>query len=130
MSKGGLSGSGIRGGVWHGVLESAAGSAPQLELVQEGGGETSPVTLAVMVAPGAAATGRWAVSAPIPVAAIREGVQTFVIAEKGAGTALAAFTIIAGEPLAEDIRAEIDLLRAELELMKTALRRLGAAAEV
>ncbi len=126
MSKGGLSGSGIRGGVWHGVLESAAGSAPQLELVQAGGGETSPV----MVAPVAGATGRWAVSAPIPVGAIREGVQTFVIAEKGAGTALAAFTIIAGEPLAEDIRAEIDLLRAELELMKTALRRLGAAAEV
>ena len=33
------------------------------------------------------------------------------------------FTVIAGVPLDEDVRAEISLLRAELDLLKRAFRR-------
>jgi hypothetical protein len=40
----------------------------------------------------------------------------------GAGS-FGAFAIVTGEPLDDDIRAELDLLRAELEMLKRAFRR-------
>ena len=39
------------------------------------------------------------------------------------GEVLASFTLVAGVPLEEDLRAEISLLRAELDLLKKAFRR-------
>ena len=36
---------------------------------------------------------------------------------------LAQFTLVAGQPLDEDIRAELSLLRAELDLLKRAFQR-------
>jgi len=39
------------------------------------------------------------------------------------GGKLGSFTVIAGEALGDDIRAEMDLLRAELDMLKRAFRR-------
>jgi hypothetical protein len=36
---------------------------------------------------------------------------------------LGSFSIVAGDALAEDIRAELSLLRAELDMLKKAFRR-------
>ena len=36
---------------------------------------------------------------------------------------LASFTVVMGQPLDEDIRAEMALLRAELDMLKRAFRR-------
>jgi len=65
----------------------------------------------------------WHVSVPIPADRIADGVQTFVIRDRRADAVLASFTIIAGDALAEDIRAEMSLLRAELDMLKKAFRR-------
>ena len=59
----------------------------------------------------------------VPKFAICDGVQTFLIKDKAAGEKIGAFTLIAGETLDDDIRAEMDLLRAELDMLKRAFRR-------
>ena len=41
----------------------------------------------------------------------------------GGGTKLGHFSIIAGEALGEDLHAEVELLRAELDMLKRAFRR-------
>lgn len=66
---------------------------------------------------------RWNLRIPIPATAIADGVHTFLIREKSSGETLDSFSIIAGEAVAEDIRAEMDLLRAELDMLKRAFRR-------
>ena len=102
-------------GVWEGVLAVTSQTAPSIvvtHLAREiSGVEVSPNE------------NGWAVRVPVPADVLTDGVQTFVIADSGSNETLATFTIICGEPVAEDIRAEIDLLRAELDLLKKAFRR-------
>jgi hypothetical protein len=50
-------------------------------------------------------------------------VQVFLINDAATGETLDSFTIITGEPLEDDIRAEVELLRAELDMLKRAFRR-------
>lgn len=65
----------------------------------------------------------WRVSVPIPIDRIADGVQTFVIRDRHEERVLANFSIVAGDALAEDIRAELSLVRAELDMLKKAFRR-------
>lgn len=65
----------------------------------------------------------WRVSVPIPTDRIADGVQTFVIRDRSEDMLLGSFSIVAGDALAEDIRAEMSLLRAELDMLKKAFRR-------
>jgi len=65
----------------------------------------------------------WHVRVPIPVDRISDGVQSFVIRDRRTGDVLDSFAIVAGDALAEDIRAEMALLRTELDLLKRAFRR-------
>ena len=66
---------------------------------------------------------QWAVRIPIPVDLIGDGAQTFLIFDKDTGETLDSFTIIAGDAVSDDIRAEVALLWAELDLVKRAFRR-------
>ncbi len=66
---------------------------------------------------------QWGLRVPIPADAIADGVQTLLVIEAASGRVLEKITIIAGEALADDIRAEVDLLRAELDMLKRAFRR-------
>jgi len=63
------------------------------------------------------------VKVPVPASAISDGVQTFVISDGDTGDVLNTFSILAGDAIGEDMRAEMDLLRAELDLLKRAFRR-------
>ncbi len=103
----------IVAGVWEGVLTGAEGT-PALEVLHEGkaldGIQVEPET-----------AGRFAVRVPIPAGALNEGVQTFLI--RSGEEVLARFTVITGVPMEDDVRAELDLLRAELDVLKRAFRR-------
>jgi hypothetical protein len=102
-------------GIWEGML-TGAGSLPQIEAFHQG----RPLAgLTVTPVPGQAVT--WAVHLPIPATVLSEGVQTVLL--QAGGEVLAQFTLVAGQPLEEDLRAEIGLLRAELDLLKKAFRR-------
>lgn len=106
----------IAAGVWEGVLSGVSGAVPVVEALHQG-----KVLEGVEVAPLPAKAGQYVVKVPIPAAVLNEGVQTFLL--RAGGQVLAQFTVIAGVPLEEDLRAEISLLRAELDLLKRAFRR-------
>lgn len=63
----------------------------------------------------------WRVRVPLSASLISDGLQTFVVSDKY-GRMLASFSILAGDALADDLRAEISLLRSELDLLKKAFR--------
>jgi hypothetical protein len=67
--------------------------------------------------------GAWSLRIAVPPDLLGDGVQTVLVTEARSGARLGAFTIVSGEPLEDDIRAEVDLLRAELDLLKRAFRR-------
>ena len=60
---------------------------------------------------------------PIPKSAITEGVQSFIVCDAQTGTKLGDFTLLAGDVVGHDIRVELQLLRAELDMLKRAFRR-------
>lgn len=108
----------IRAGVW------------SAELAVPGMAEAPPIDICHLgravgeVAVGAAsASGRWPVSFAIPPDLICDGVQTFVLRRRDTDTSIGHFTIVAGDALDDDLRDEIELLRAELDLLKRAFRR-------
>lgn len=65
----------------------------------------------------------WSITVTVPTEAIADGVHTFLLTDAADGTKLDSFTLIAGEPLEDDLRAEVELLRAELDMLKRAFRR-------
>jgi hypothetical protein len=107
----------IRAGVWEGVLSGAA-TAPQIEVLLLGQALTEVSLSAVPER-----AGEFLVRVPIPAEALSEGVQTFIIRDKASGEKLTHFTVITGVAMEDDMRAEVDLLRAELDMLKRAFRR-------
>lgn len=112
-----LTESGLKSGVWRGVLTGATGDADPRITARH---LDRPVDGVEVIAQG---RGEWQVRVPVPDLAVSDGVHTIVIADETTGATLARFTLIAGEPAADDIRAEIELLRAELDMLKRAFRR-------
>lgn len=108
----------ITGGIWEGVLSipDTRQDLPVLEVTHLGvvldGHDLTP-----------AGDGKWLFRFAIPADLLAEGIQTFVISEKGSGETLASFSILTGAPLEDDLRAEVNLLRAELDMLKRAFRR-------
>ena len=107
----------IRAGVWEGVLTGAT-SDPKLGVTHL---EVPLNDVSVTAIPDRA--GEWHVRVPIPSALLSEGVQTFLIHDQATGAKLNHFTVIAGVTMEDDLRAEVDLLRAELDMLKRAFRR-------
>ncbi|HEY9037519.1 MAG TPA: hypothetical protein VIN05_01055 [Roseovarius sp.] len=65
----------------------------------------------------------WTLRVPIPAEVIADGVQTFLIRDRRTGVTLDSFALMSGDALGYDIRAEMALLRAELDMLKRAFRR-------
>jgi hypothetical protein len=106
-------------GVWEGVLTrpDEGHTQPQVE-----------VTHLEKSVPGVEVTEKpeenlWVVRVPIPADLIADGVQTFLINDVKSGETLSSFALLAGEALSHDIRAEMNLLREELDMLKRAFRR-------
>lgn len=107
-----LTGTRIVGGRWHGLLTGLA--APRLVVEHLG----RPLPFEIAPVPGG-----HAVAVPIPSELLSDGVQTILIRQEGQAEVLASFAIIAGAAAETDLRAELDLLRAELDMLKRAFRR-------
>ncbi|GAA0290202.1 thioredoxin domain-containing protein [Rhodovulum strictum] len=107
----------LHAGVWEGVLDAPGTDPPGIEALHLG----RPVP-GLRLTPDPDRPGRFALALPIPAEILSDGVQTCVIRDRTSGATLASFTILAGSPLDHDLRAEIDLLRAELDLLKRAFR--------
>lgn len=107
----------IRDGVWEGLLTGQT-EQPILQVLHQ----DAPVN-GMTISAVAGQQGHWAVRVPIPAQALSEGVQTFVIRDQTSHQTLAHFTVITSFDDTDDIRAEIGLLRAELDMLKRAFRR-------
>lgn len=106
----------IRAGVWTGELVGAGADQPDIRVTHQG------TTLDHVTCTHDIDRDTWLIKAPIPGTLISDGVQTFVVSN-GADTAIAHFSLLAGDALAEDIQAEIALLRCELDILKAAFRK-------
>ncbi len=106
-------------GVWEGVLllKAEGNGPPSLEVTHL----DKPVS-GVQTTEDREA-GHWIVRVPIPVDVICDGVQVFLINDVATGETLESFTLLAGEALGDDFRAEMELLREELDMLKRAFRR-------
>lgn len=106
-------------GVWEGHLtpKGKGGTPPEIEVTHL----EQPIPGVEVLA--GAACGGWIVRVPVPTSALSDGVQTFLIHDQRTGVVLDSFTLMAGDALGHDIRAELALLRAELDMLKRAFRR-------
>jgi len=105
----------VKAGHWQGDLIEADEAQPGLRVTHLG------QALDGVTCQNDPANDVWRVTVPIPPDLISDGVQTFVISDAD-GTTLESFSVICGEPLTDDLRAEIGLLRSELDLLKKAFR--------
>ncbi|PLS22818.1 hypothetical protein [Neptunicoccus cionae] len=110
----------IVGGKYIGLMRARGkgNPAPALEMLHLGS-----VVGSVTVEPIGTDGDNWEVTATIPAELLTDGVQTFLLVMEGDTEILDRFSVITGEPLEEDLRAEIELLRAELDMLKRAFRR-------
>ena len=107
-------------GVWRGLISGVAPNSdrlPVFDVTLHG----EPVD-AVQVRR-AQHSGNFHLHITIPASAVGSGVHSFVITEHEKSEVLARFTLIGGDLVDHDLRAEIDILRAELDLLKRAFRR-------
>lgn len=107
----------LANGVWEGLLTriEAGDAEPNLRVLHR----DQPVDGVEITPEG----NGWAVRVPVPTHAVADGVHTFAIFDMAENEKLAHFTLMGGDVLADDIRAEMDLLRAELDMLKRAFRR-------
>ncbi len=103
-------------GVWEGELTGAGSEEPKLHVSHLG----APVDGLRLRHD--AARDAWQIEIPVPAHLISDGVQTFVISDDQ-GQTLGSFALLAGEALAHDMRAEMNLLRSELDMLKKSFRQ-------
>ena len=106
-------------GVWEGILtyHGEGNYQPEIEVTHL----QKPVAgVRVIEKPG---EDLWVLRVPIPVELIADGIQTFVICDKRDGEMLDSFALMSGDALSYDIRAEMMLLREELDMLQRAFRR-------
>ncbi|WP_421701536.1 hypothetical protein [Aliiroseovarius sp.] len=109
----------IQAGIWEGVLTVDGDRIqPQVEVSHQ-----AQTLDGVEVSEDPEWPGRFVLRVPIPPEVLYDGVQSFVISETVTGEKLDSFTIVTGQPLEDDVRAEMALLREELDMLKRAFRR-------
>ena len=106
----------LSGGQYEGLLTAADGAG--VEAVVEG---RVIATASVSQDPDRAAS--WRVALDLPADVISDGVKVIALRSIASGEVLDRVTLMSGAPLDEDIRAELALLRDELEMLKRAFRR-------
>ena len=107
----------MRHGVWQAELISdiAGGTPPNLRVLHD----LVPVPEVEILS----SDGAWLLRVPVPTGALNDGAQVFVVEDADTGRQLTSFTLVLGAEADADLRGEVALLRAELDLLKKALRR-------
>jgi hypothetical protein len=109
----------LQAGRYEGILTSGNPAMEQgLEAVHEG-----KVIAIATLSPEGDGPGRWHAVVELPASIIADGVQVIALRAIATGEVLDRITLMAGAPLDEDFRAELALLRSELEILKRAFRR-------
>ncbi len=110
----------IQAGIWEGVLSGGLGTGEAPEILVT---HLDQQVQTVAVTADTNAPGTWNVKIAIPPDLLSDGVQTFLVWDAQTEDKLESFTVVTGVALEDDIRGELDLLRAELDMLKRAFRR-------
>lgn len=94
------------------------GQVPVLEFVHQ-----EKVVATAQTSPIDGAADMYDVTAEMPVQVLGDGVQVLALRSAVDGTVLDRLTFLMGDALEGDFRAELALLREEVELLKSAFRR-------
>lgn len=121
---------GLRAGQWSGTL--TAPQAPPRVVVTHLG----QIVAAARIRPAGDAGDRWLIEADLPVSLLSDGLHSLaLIADDGSSadqplqpgaTRLAQLAVMAGAVLSDDLLAELEHLRAELDMLKREFRRFAA----
>jgi len=106
----------LQDGRYEGIL--TAPKAAELEVVHGG-----KVVAMAEVSADDARPGSFRVKAALPATVLCDGVQVIAIRSQASGEILDRITLMSGAMLDEDIRADLAMLRDELEMLKRAFRR-------
>lgn len=107
---------GLRSGIWNGHITGAA-TEPEVTVLHNGeqlsgvSFERSDIETV------------WLMRVAVPWDAITDGVQFFFIHDATTDEKLGQFFVASGDLDVDDMRAEVSLLRAELDMLKRAFRR-------
>lgn len=107
----------IVAGIWQGELSGVDADAPPALVLTHGAEQIAAPDVKPLE------NGTWLVEVAVPARYLADGVQTFIISTRDGGETLASFAFIGGAAVSDDIRAELDLLRGELDMLKRAFRR-------
>jgi hypothetical protein len=113
----------ILAGIWEGVVDyvgAAETREPRLECLHDGARIPS-----LTYVPDPEAEGRWILRIAIPPHVLADGIQVFLVNDQETEETLARFSILTDEHYDEGLRREVALLRAELDIVKRAVRRLA-----
>lgn len=106
---------GFRAGIWQGRIQGT--SSGMIDVLHQG-----QVLEEVEVTPEAEKS--WILSVSIPSECLGQGISTFIVRDRESSAEIGGFSIIVdADDDSEDMRAELRLLRAELDLLKQAFRR-------
>lgn len=104
-------------GMWQGIITGSGDTKPDIA-VTHGNADVPDFTLAK-----SDTADRWSLTIPVPASAIADGIQVIVVTDNDAGQKIGDVVIIGDEVTNIDQRAELELLRAELDMLKRAFRR-------
>lgn len=113
-----LTKTGMTAGKWEGLLTGVSGDTPPkiaLMLYDQLLHEIEPTPID--------GESSWYVSFDLKSEYLSDGVQTFLLVAIDTQETLSSFSVLSGDVLADDLRAEIDLLRAELDMFKRVFRQ-------
>ena len=115
-----LTDSRIQGGIWQGVVHMArpGGGAPSFAVTCEG----KPLP-GLSARPTGTPPDTWRVEVPVPAEVLCDGLQILLVWETGTAEPIGHFSIVTGAVVDRDLVTEIDLLRAELEMLRRAFRQ-------
>lgn len=113
-----LQDTGLSNGIWRGLLDTGTKARPDLVLSCNG---ELLAGLPVEVEP--AASGAWALSVHLPAKLLNDGYQICQLLDRVSQNSVGQFVLFAGCAPPSDLSAEVALLRAEVEMIKRAMRQ-------
>jgi hypothetical protein len=104
-------------GVWQGIITGSGEAKPEITVTH--GNTTVPNFKLVRNE----ADDHWSLTLPVPASAVADGIQIILVTDRDTDQKIGDVVIIGDDITSIDLRAEMELLRAELEMLKRAFRR-------
>lgn len=111
----------LKAGVWRAVVlsEVKLDHPPSLAVMYDGNIQSGVV---LEVAPDGGGQ-QWLLTFAVPAECLSDGTQLFIVSDTVRDEAVGQFTIQCGPAIEAELAADVELLRAELDLLKRAFRR-------